>query len=103
MKHKVVVHGTWGGFNLSDKAVAMIQEIAPECVENISSKRDGVWLVYRGPRHHPALVQVVETLGAEAGDDLEVVEIEGNRYWIEEYDGCETVHTPYNQKWTVIE
>lgn len=49
------------------------------------------------PRHHPLLVQVVEELGEEANAsaaDLRIEEIEGFPYYIEDYDGKESVLTP---------
>lgn len=56
-------------------------------------------------RHNPDLVAVVETLGREVNgtfSDLAIVEIDGDEYYIEEYDGKETVVTPDDLCWTVI-
>lgn len=57
------------------------------------------------PRHDPILVQVVEELGKEANGfyaNLEVVEIEGSIYQIDEHDGYESVIIP-EQHWIKIE
>lgn len=59
------------------------------------------------PRHHPLLIECVKTLGPEAASgrfaSLEIVEIEGDRYRIDEYDGAEAVFTPETTDWVVIE
>lgn len=57
-------------------------------------------------RHDPDLVAVVEALGREAGgtfSELDIEEIDGDKYFIEEYDGRETVVTPDDICWEVIE
>lgn len=56
-------------------------------------------------RHDPVLVQVVEELGSAANNrfsQLEVVEIEGRMYRIDEYDGMEGVEVPDSIEWVVI-
>lgn len=56
-------------------------------------------------RHDPALVQVVEELGAEANGgyaNLAIYELpDGARYRIDEYDGSESVMEPDDYEWTV--
>lgn len=57
-------------------------------------------------RHDPILVKVVEELGEKANgycSDLIVVEIDSNKYRVEEYDGREWIETPENQFWIKIE
>ena len=58
------------------------------------------------PRHCSLLVEAVETLGsAEASGwaaNLTVVEIEGDTYIIEEYDGAEGITTPDSIEWVRV-
>ena len=78
---KVVINRCWGGFGLSDKAMAMFKALGGD---NADSDRDD-----------PILVKVVETLGKEANTEyssLKVVEIpDGVDYYIDDYDGMETI------------
>lgn len=78
---KVVINRCWGGFDLSDKAIAMFKELSGG---ETSYNRD-----------NPLLVKVVETLGEEANTEyssLKVVEIpDGVDYYIDDYDGMETI------------
>ncbi len=56
-------------------------------------------------RHDPDLIAVVEALGKDVNgtfSDLAIGEIDGDKYYIEEYDGRETVVTPEDICWTVI-
>lgn len=93
MRHKIVINTCYGGFGLSDEAIEWLES-------------RGVDDTYELSRHDPLLVECVETLGEKANDQfsrLAVIEIEGNLYQIEEYDGWESVKTPENQEWTKIE
>ena len=57
-------------------------------------------------RHNEDLIEVVEILGEDANGmcaELTIVEFDGNVYRIDEYDGYESLVTPENQKWIVIE
>jgi hypothetical protein len=57
------------------------------------------------PRHHPLLVECVETLGAASGDHyscLKIATLCGRKYRIEEYDGLESVVEPDDVKWTDV-
>tara|TARA_R110000824_G_scaffold36852_2_gene113981 strand:- start:1982 stop:2335 length:354 start_codon:yes stop_codon:yes gene_type:complete len=114
MRYKVVINNAYGGFDLSEKAIAMIAEkkgISVEKAEKLG--RDWSCIGWGGldegmlPRHDPDLVSTVETLridASESGDeDIIVVEISTNRYRITEYDGAEGVQTPDSMDWTVIE
>jgi len=94
MKSKVVINGDYGGFGLSEIALEWIGKHDSDLVAE-----DG----YSIPRHHPLLAAAVEVLGDLANGEcasLMVVEIPGNQYFITEYDGVETLHTPYNIEWT---
>ena len=82
---KIVINTCHGGFNLSDKALELYNELS------------GKSLLYCWDieRNDPHLVQVVESLGETAGgrhSDLRVVDIpEGVDWQLEEYDGKEWV------------
>lgn len=95
--NKVVYNACFGGFGLSEVAQNWMREHGhPEYAERYPKIE----------RHNPLLVQCVEELGALVNteySDLCVEDIEGNKYWIENYDGLETVYTPENTEWIVIE
>jgi hypothetical protein len=59
------------------------------------------WYYGSVSRHDPILVQVVEELGDKANGDyakLAIAEVSG-QYYIDEYDGSESVQTPNNMNW----
>jgi hypothetical protein len=97
-EYKVVINASFGGFRLSDQALAML-------VERKGFEDNGFihgWL----PRHDPDLVAVVEELGEAAGasrSKLVVETIISPLYEIREYDGSEDVYTPENIQWIQIE
>ena len=89
---KVVINTSYGGFGLS--------KAARKYMEGFGIPLDVS--TFNIPRHDPRLVQVVEDLGLAAAGDfgaLEIQDIEGTKYWIEEYDGLETLHTPQSIPW----
>lgn len=60
------------------------------------------------PRHHPLLVECVETLGGKAdeiGSELHVFEIPSRRYRVFNFgeEGMEEVQTPKDIRWIEIE
>ena len=93
--HKVVINSCYGGFGLSDKAIARLKDLGLEFR----------W-EHDIPRHHPLLVQVVEELGEKASGSyasLEVLEINSKLYQVTEYDGLEGIKTPGDHvDWVVI-
>ena len=96
MGFKVVIHDGYGCFGLSEAAYARLKE------EGMSETDS--WDICR---HDPRLVRVVEEMGRKAhpsGKGLVVEEIEGDRYFIDEYDGAEWVVTPQSiaRKWIVV-
>lgn len=116
MSHKVVYNACYGGFSLSIEAVNWLAEHAtdPELKAYIQSAFTdkckffigtlvGSWFDDR--RHHKDLVAVVEALGNAASGQcakLNIVEISGNQYRIDEYDGSEEVITPEGSDWIII-
>lgn len=84
---KVVINSCYGGFGLSDEALARYNELAGTNLEYWS---------YEEERNNPLLVQVVEELGAKANGfcaDLKIVDIPDDVEWyIHEYDGLESVY-----------
>lgn len=94
MSVKVVINNRFGGFGLSKEAVAFIEAATNEPVDE-----------YCHTRHCEHLVNAVEILGAEAdgiGSELIVVELKGNRYIIDEYDGMERAVEPEDIKWIEV-
>lgn len=122
MKHKIVYNNCYGGYTLSDKAIEWLSEHGSERTKKfIAQKRleanektinDSTKIFYVMDalryflqRHDPDLVAVVEALGKEVNgtfSSLAIEEIDGDQYYIEEYDGKETVITPDDIGWTVI-
>lgn len=110
MTVKVVYNRNYGGFRLSRQAVEwMAKRGHPAAIEYLKDnpeRTDSGWLwpdPCELPRHDPLLVEVVEELGKDAGATLAVAEIDGNRYYVTEYDGFETVYTPEMDVWVVVE
>lgn len=126
MSHKVVYNACYGGFELSLKAVDWLEENAKDeslreyikqslynfkhtNVTTYASKNQLISYTisdyFRNKRHHKDLIAVVETLGYEAEgscSELEIMEISGNQYRINEYDGFEEVITPEDSDWIII-
>lgn len=98
--NKVVYNRCFGGFSLSAAAEELLvaRGVIGSC---------GYGLGARGiSRHHPELVRVVEELGDAANGAharLDIAEIEGDRYRIDEYDGMESVVVPNEEEWNVIQ
>lgn len=105
---KVVINCEYGGFSLSDQAVARYAELAGL---NLIAQTDeqfkythwyldvvddqNYWSERNLDRNDPCLVQVVEELGEDADGQyacLKIVDIPDDVSWhIEEYDGNEWV------------
>ena len=116
MPIKVVYNAGYGGFSLSRAAMEWLAELGmPEAVEAVDNgdprgltsmgDRDVFYLPTCIPRHHPLLVMAVEHLGPAASGPfakLDVCEIQGRRYLIQEYDGAETVLEPDDLDWIEV-
>lgn len=105
--YKVVYNKSYGGFGLSDEGRALFRKLYFEKhrkhFHDDSDEFDVIEDFVK--RHDPLLVQVVETLGERASASICTLVIKtlklGNRYYITEYDGRETVHETAPE-WTVI-
>ncbi len=97
---KYVVYNTdYGGFALSEKAMTWLEDRA------VSREEMG----YQGidlNRHDQLLALCVMTLGSEANGasaSLRVHRLTGTKYWIDEYDGSESVVEPSTMNWITAE
>ena len=92
---KIVINNNYGGFVLSDDAVDKLKE------KGFTEEQ-----IFCLPRHHSALVEVVEELGEDASEhysELVVVDVDvKDKYYIHEYDGWETVHTEEDIPWIYV-
>ena len=87
---KVVINRCFGGFGLSDEAIAALDGWAPHYSDDNN-------------RADERLVRVVETLGEKANGPfakLKIVDVpDGSRWEIEDYDGMEKV-VERHRSWT---
>ena len=84
---KIVINSDYGGFSLSEQALALYKELGGNDLGNMYS-----WDIFR---NDPVLVEVVEALGSNADGEsasLRIVEIPDDVLWtIQEYDGLEWI------------
>jgi hypothetical protein len=110
--NKVVYNVCFGGFSISKAAMEWLAENGREEIKTIAKNE-----LQKNPnnnfgyhcreiqRHDPDLVRCVETLRhAAAGRyaNLQVRELKGNRYRIDDYDGNEEVYEPEEEKYITI-
>lgn len=101
---KIVINECYGGFGISDQAVALWAKKKGIALEITGESSLGTEYTYNGKRFHyqleisredPIFVEVVEELGEKANgfaSDLTIVEIpDGCKYSIHEYDGSESI------------
>lgn len=93
---KIVINNCYGGVFLSDAAISKLNE------KGFTEEE-----IYDLPRHHPALVEVVEELGKDASanymSELVVVDVDvKDKYYIYEYDGLEEVYTEETIPWIYV-
>ena len=97
---KIVYNSCFGGFGLSLAAIQRYAEI-----KGVDYKTVKEYVILRGGRADPVLVQVVEELGDKANGayaSLQIAEVPaGSRYRIDEYDGRESVMTPDDYEWEI--
>jgi len=84
----IVINRCYGGFGLSDAAIAEYRKLA-----NVPDSEE--FHYYDLNRDDPLLVQVVKTLGESANGhhaELKIIEVPDDVVWIiEEFDGLERV------------
>lgn len=96
MKIKVVYNNCYGYFALSNDAIHWLS------THGVTTDIYGLNLV----RHHSLLVECVEALGDKASglySKLQVMQLQGNKYRIDEYDGKERVVEPNEAEWTTVD
>lgn len=111
---KIVLNGCFGGFGLSDEATKRYAEIKGwawevdeyDYIVLINEQGERLSSYDLGEdRTDPILVQVIEELGKAADSDYSELYIEsvekGTKYFIDEYDGIESLRTEYNIDWLV--
>lgn len=98
--YKVVYNNRFGGFRLSKEALKYLSDKYGIKVDWVNC-----CLKEEIQRHDKRLVEVVELLGDKANGvcaKLEIAEIDGDVYRIDNYDGAENVETPDSYDWVVI-
>jgi hypothetical protein len=84
---RVVINDCYGGFGLSDRAIAEYKKLAGITDENFC-ERDVA-------RDDPYLIKVVKEMGMAANGrhaNLKIIEIPGDVEWlVQEYDGAEWI------------
>jgi hypothetical protein len=88
-----LINNSFGGLSLSPLAISEIKKVQPDFDE------------YDFVRHDPVVIGVVTRLGLERsqcdGSTLEIVICTEGRYFIDEYDGAESMVQPSDieEKW----
>jgi hypothetical protein len=96
MSTKIVYNSNYGGYCIPDEVRIKYNELA-------NTSYESAWDMDTIPRHDKLLVQLVEEYIASHGSDLAILEIDGNRYMINEYDGWESVIEPIDIDWIEVE
>ena len=94
---------------MADRGNKECMELLAENAKDKHPDSHPVWFsggLYDTPRHDAILVLAVEHLGSEraSGDHaaLQVHDLVSDRYYIEEYDGTETVIEPHTISWIAV-
>ncbi len=95
--YKVVINNCYGGFSISEQAVARLKELKKAKGWDVSELCSHVDYDERIPRHDEDLIKVIEELGPRAGGVCAAPKVEELLYpvyRIEEYDGLESIKYP---------
>ena len=103
---KVVYNSCFGGFSISRACAEWMADRGnTECMEMLD-RDDFYGYLDDAARHDPLLVMAVEHLGTKKASGssakLAVHELRGNRYYIDEYDGSESVVEPDDINWIEV-
>lgn len=88
---KVAINANWGAFRFTPEMLIWLAARGIDIEERQQYELD---------RHDPLLVECVESC-SNVGDII-IVEIDEDRYFIEEYDGMETIYTPGSCPWILV-
>ena len=95
--HEVVINNSWGGFGLAKSDLEYMAKIGSKKAERMLKKTSSV---YNYNRSDPYLVQAVKD--KKINKYLIIKKIKSDKYFITDYDGIETLHTPENIKWLKV-
>ena len=107
--NEVVFYDSWGkGFKISKKAVEYMAELGSQKAKDLLKDHDNSFFFTNAwyednNRYDPYLIKAVKNLGDEAGYNLSIKIIKGDKFKIFRYDGLEEVLTPDEIKWNKIE
>jgi len=115
---KVIYNTCYGGFSISRECAEFMADHGnEECIDTLDRppkspkpffpEDELFWgALFETPRHDAILVMAVEHLGLEAasgeGATLDIHLLRGDRYFIDQYDGSETVVEPDDIEWVVV-
>lgn len=100
---KIIANGCYGGFGISEKALVWFREKMGQEAVGVSNLSLSMAIEYSISRNHPLLVECFEEMGSEemSGRSAKLYMHEGpdEAYWIQEYDGSESVRTMSDSPW----
>lgn len=103
IKNSVVINTCYGGFGLSMAALRRLSRWLGMSIDDVRDRY--IFAPKQEVRHCPFLVRVVREMEHRSWGDcarLSIVEITGNQYFINEYDGLENIETPDTMLWTQV-
>ena len=111
---KVVYNDCYGGFNISEECAKWLADRGnKECINmlgvfdrNVMEDQYFDGDLCATPRHDALLVMAVEALGSKLASGehavLRVRTLTDNKYFIDEYDGSESVVEPHTIEWITV-